>query len=85
MGRTPQDLISEARQILSKVLKINIEDIHLESHLQDDLGIDSPDFWDILSGFEKRFGVRISGEEAASLTTIKELIEVLEKKTSARK
>lgn len=84
MGRANVDLAEEARVILSKVLKIGIEEIKPESNLQDDLGIDSPDFWDILAGFEKKFGVRIKEEEAASLTTVSELIGTLERKIAVK-
>lgn len=84
METSNPNLAAEARAILSRVLKIGIEEIRPESDLQDDLGIDSPDFWDILAGFEKRFGVRIGEDEAASLKTVSELITTLEKKIAGK-
>lgn len=74
------EIFNEARTILSKVLKIDAKEITLESNLQDDLGIDSVDFWDILAAFEKKFDVRIPLGEATSLKTVSELLEKLQEK-----
>lgn len=74
------NLLEEIRLILSKVLKIKIEDINMDSSLQDDLGIDSVDFWDIVAGFDKKYRVRITEKEAESLKTVSDMVETLDKK-----
>jgi len=78
------ELYEDAREILARVLKISAKQIQAESTLQDDLGIDSVDFWDVVASFDKKYGVRISVQEAASLRTVADLIGAIEKKIRVR-
>jgi acyl carrier protein len=80
MDDVKKDLFQDVKNILSSTLKVKPEAIRQESNLQDDLGIDSVDYMDIIVTFEKKFGVKISLKEAASLHTLSDLIETLEKK-----
>ncbi len=45
--------------IISDTSEIPREDIKLESHTIDDLGIDSLDFLDIVFAIDKEFGIKI--------------------------
>lgn len=78
------DLFDEARIILAKVLKIEKDEIALESKLLDDLGIDSVDFWDVIASFDKKYKIRVTEEEAMKLATVADLVEALEKTLNAR-
>ena len=78
------DLLEEARVILAKVLKMNQDEIAQQSRLQDDLGIDSVDFWDVIASFDKKYKIRVTEEEAMKLATVADLVEALEKKLDAR-
>jgi acyl carrier protein len=78
------DLFDAARVILAKVLKIEKDEITLQSKLLDDLGIDSVDFWDVIASFDKKYRIRVTEEEAMKLETVADLVEVLEKKFEAR-
>lgn len=79
------DLFDEARVVLAKVLKIGKDEITLESKLLDDLGIDSVDFWDVIAGFDKKYKIRVTEEEAMKLSTVADLIEALENKLNTQK
>ena len=69
------ELFSGVREILAKVLKVDVQEVKLQSKLQDDLGIDSVDFWDIVATLDKKYKVRISEEEAASMKSVFDMIE----------
>jgi len=78
------NLFKETRIILAKVLKMDAEKILLPSSLQDDLGIDSVDFWDVVAAFGKKYKVRVSDEEAEALRTVSDLVEVLQTKINVK-
>jgi len=85
MTTAKKELHNAVLEILAKVLKIGKDQIELESHLQDDLGIDSVDFWDVIAGVDKKYGVKISVPEATTLKTVNDLIGSLEQKLKAVK
>lgn len=74
------NLFDDARAILAKVLKMEKDEITLQSKLLDDLGIDSVDFWDVIASFDKKYKIRVTEEEAVKLETVADLVEALEKK-----
>jgi len=78
------NLFDDARTILAKVLKIEKDEIALESKLLDDLGIDSVDFWDVIASFDKKYKIRVTEEEAMKLETVADLVAALEKKLETR-
>ena len=46
-------------KVISDTSEIPLEQITLESHAIDDLGIDSLDFLDIVFALDKKFGIKI--------------------------
>lgn len=74
------NLFEEARVILSRVLKIEPDEIDLKSKLFDDLGIDSVDFWDIIACFDKKYKIRVTEKEAMKLETVADLVKALGEK-----
>lgn len=77
MEEREKEILDGITEILSRILKIKSDEITLESKLQDELGIDSVDFWDIMASLEKKFKYRITDKEAGSLHTIADLITLL--------
>ena len=53
-----------------------------EAHLLRDLDLDSLDTVEMTLGIEERFGVEIADEELEDVTTIADVIEVINKKLS---
>lgn len=80
-----EQLFKDAQQILSSVLKIAPTAIMMQSKLQDDLGVDSVDFWDIIARFDKKYKIRISEKEAESVQTIEDMISALSQELKKKK
>ena len=57
------DVFEEVAQIISTTSEVPREDILPESHIVDDLQIDSMDFLDIVFAIDKKFGIKIPVEE----------------------
>jgi acyl carrier protein len=47
------------------------------AHLRDDLEADSLDLVELIMDLEERFGVKISDEEAQSITTVGEAVDFI--------
>lgn len=77
-------LFDDIRAILSKVLKMEKDEITSRSKLLDDLGIDSVDFWDVIASIDKKYKIRVTEQEAMKLETVADLVKALEKKLNTR-
>lgn len=60
--------------IIADRLKRDISEIKLESHLVDDLGVDSLGIVEIMMDLEEEYGVSIPDEEAQKLLIVKNII-----------
>ena len=60
-GNQKDEIVNRIRKILASFLKIKEDDIRGSSHLADDLGIDSVDFWEVVAKVEKQAEVFKSG------------------------
>ena len=76
------ELIGEVQTLLAQILKIKASEVKEESNLQNDLGLDSVDFWDAMASFRKKFKINVVESEVVSLKTVGDLIDLLEKKKS---
>ena len=68
------------RPILAQKLKIQENKIKKHWRLTDDIGIDSVDFWEIISKMEQEFGVSVKDEDVKDATTIQDVIDILSRK-----
>ena len=60
-------------------LNVNLEDIKLESKFKD-LGADSLDTVELIMEIEKEFDVKIPDNEMEKLTTVQDVVTLIEKK-----
>ncbi len=65
-------------QILEKVIAIveetlDVEDVTARSHMQDDLGISSLDFYELLTNLEMEFSIRIPEKVLAEVDTVMDI------------
>ena len=74
------DVIKEFEKILAQVAGVPADAVKPETKYRVDLGLDSVDLVETLIEIERIFDVQISEEEAEALTTVGELIAVVEQK-----
>lgn len=70
-------MIEEVKQVISEEFFIEIEDIKNESDLRIDLGIDSLAATQLVLDLEKKYNISITDEEALSLKTFGDVINLL--------
>jgi acyl carrier protein len=68
------------RDILTEKLGIDFHSIQEDATFEDDLGIDSLDFVEIIMDIEKKFKIKISDEEAEKLRTVKSITRLIKQK-----
>lgn len=59
---------------------IEATDVSEESHLVDDLGLDSLDTVELTLGLEERFGIEIPDTELEGVTTVGDAVTLISKK-----
>lgn len=57
--------------------KVDPDKVKVESHLINDLGLDSLDVVEIIMAIEDEFALEINDEEAEKVFTVKDIIELL--------
>ena len=74
-------IFEQVREILTEGLAVQASIVKPESELSKDLGADSIDAMEILSVLEEKFEIVLSEEEAGSVKTVSDLVELITKKT----
>lgn len=67
-------------EIIVENLGVNTEDVKPESKLIEDLGADSLDAVELSMALEDEFGITIEDEEFASLVTVEDVVNYIDKK-----
>ena len=65
------------KSIIADVLNVDPEEIRLDSTFQDDLGADSLDVFQIIMGIEEEFGIEVPAEEAETVTTVEDAVDLI--------
>ncbi len=65
--------------IIADVLNVDPNEITLDTTFTDDLGADSLDLYQILMGMEEEYGISVPQEQAESITTVAEALELIRK------
>ena len=66
------------RDVLAKQFELDPETITAETNLIDDIGADSLDVVELIMALEDEFGVKISDDDVAKLTTVGRICEYLD-------
>ena len=72
-------VFEKVRSLLANQLEIDEDRITMDTNIADDLGADSLDVVELVMSIENNFGIVITDENAANLTTVRQVVEFLEK------
>lgn len=70
------------REIIVDVLNVNEGDITPDTKFVDDLGADSLDIFQIITGIEDEFDIEIPNEEAEKIATVGDAVEQIKSATN---
>lgn len=71
-------VLEKIKEILSEQFDVEMDEIAVETTLQEDLGADSLDVVDLLMSIEDEFEVEIPDEEVENIKTVGALVEYIE-------
>lgn len=63
------------QKIIAEVLSVDVSEVTMESTFVEDLGADSLDVFQIITGIEDEFDIEIPDEAAESITTVEDAVE----------
>lgn len=65
------------KKVIADVLNVDPDEITMETTFIDDLGADSLDVFQIIMGIEEEFDIEIPAEDAESITTVEEAVNLI--------
>lgn len=71
-------ILEKIQNILAEQLEVPADSITAETNIVEDLGADSLDVVELIMSVEDEFGISVSDEDAAELTTVGKLVEYIE-------
>lgn len=73
--------LDKLKSIIADVLDMDIDEISMETTFVDDLGADSLDVFQIITGIEDEFDIEISNEDAETIVTVGDAVAQIKKVT----
>lgn len=73
--------LEKLKSIISDVLDVNIDEIFMDTTFVDDLGADSLDVFQIITGIEDEFDIEISNQDAETIVTVGDAVAQIKKVT----
>ena len=70
-------MFEQVRQLLAH--QFEVDENTINTNIADDLGADSLDVVELVMSIEDAFGITIEDEKAAELTTVRQVVDYLEK------
>ncbi len=77
------DIESKMKELLVEELGLDEDKITMDATFEEDLEVDSLGVVELLMALEDNFGVQIPDEEAESLVTVGEAVDLVQKKINA--
>ena len=72
-------LFEKVQSALASQFELDPETITMDTNIMDDLGADYLDVVELIMSLEDEFGIAISDDDAVQLTTVRKIVEYLEK------
>jgi acyl carrier protein len=80
MPETKSSVEDRVKQIIIEQTGVKTEEITLQSHLVNDLGLDSLDSVELVMALEEEFDIEIDDEVAEKLVTVQQVVEHVQSK-----
>ena len=74
-------VFDKVKELIAEQLDVDADTVTVTSNIQDDLGADSLDVVELVMSIEDAYGITIEDEKAAELTTVRQVVDYLEKNT----
>jgi acyl carrier protein len=74
------DTFEKVKEVIVDVLKVDAENVTLETRFIEDLKADSMDQFFLIDGFCEKFDINISDEDARKIQTVQDAIGFIEEK-----
>ncbi len=75
-----KQIFSKIKDIVVEQLGVDDEEVSLSTSFVDDLGADSLDIVELVMAMEEEFDIEIPDEDAASISTVEDVVEYVEHK-----
>ena len=72
-------ILEKLQSLIADQLGVDGNTITMDTNIADDLGEDSLDVVELVMSIEDAFGITIEDEKAAELTTVRQVVDYLEK------
>jgi acyl carrier protein len=79
------DVAQKVKQIIVEQLGVDESQVDDNASFVDDLGADSLDIVELVMAFEEAFEIEIPDEDAEKIITVKDAIEYIQNRVSAKK
>lgn len=76
------EIVNKVTDILVEKLAVEPQEVTMDAKLEEDLLADSLDILEIVLEAEKVFTIDIKDEDAAGVKTVKDIVDLIEKKTN---
>lgn len=76
---------AQLKDIVSRELGIDVDEITRDGHFRDDLGADSLDHTELIMAAEEAFDIEIADDDADELATFGQLVDYVSAKCSSRR
>lgn len=73
-------MFDKIAEIVAEQLNVEVEEITMDTDFKADLSADSLDLFELVTALEDEYSVEIDSEDLEQLTTMRAVVEYLEKK-----